>query len=68
MGTAVSVPIFRSADFVAGAGIPAPTAKRIIPLLRDAGILKAITEGRGRRSAVLALASLLNIAEGRQAF
>ncbi|MBU0973508.1 MAG: Fic family protein [Proteobacteria bacterium] len=61
-------PIFKSSDFIASAGIPNATAKRILPALRDAGILKTFLQARGQRSAVLSFPSLLNIAEGREVF
>ena len=35
--------------------------------LRDAGILKVVREGSGRRPQVLALAELVNLCEGREA-
>ncbi len=60
-------PIFRSADFVSQAAIPAPTARRILNILRKAGLLTALVEARGRRSAVLAFSPLLAIAEGEGA-
>ncbi len=58
-------PIFRSSDFMATAGIPQPTAKRILRVLREGGILEAIVERRGRLAAVLGFPELLNIAEGK---
>jgi Fic family protein len=61
-------PIFKSSDFVASAGIPEPTAKRIVPALREAGILRVLVEASGRRAATLCFPALLNIAEGREAF
>lgn len=61
-------PIFKSSDFVAGAGIPAPTAKRIISVLRKDGMLKPLSVGRGRRASTLAFRELLNVAEGYGAF
>jgi Fic family protein len=61
-------PIFKSSDFVASAGIPAPTARRILAVLREARILRPMVEASGRRAAVLCFPSLLNIAEGREAF
>ena len=61
-------PIFKSSDFVAHVRIPDPTAKRILAVLRDEGILKTLVEGRGRRAAVLAFRALLNIAEEYDAF
>lgn len=61
-------PIFKSSDFVASAGIPEPTAKRIVPALREAGVLRVLVEASGRRAATLCFPALLNIAEGREAF
>ena len=59
-------PFFRSADFVAQAGIPRPTARRIINILRSNDLLRTIREGKGRRTGIFAYAELLNIAEGRK--
>ena len=56
-------PIFRSTDFVAAAGIPAPTARRLLRILTDAGILTVPLAGSGRRAAVHAFPGLLDIAE-----
>ena len=61
-------PIFKSSDFVAMAGIPEPTAKRIVLLLRRHGVLRDLVAARGRRAAVLCFPELLNIAEGTDAF
>lgn len=61
-------PIFSTSDFVARSGIPVPTAKRILSVLREAGILEVLNEGSGRRAAVLMFPRLLNIAEGREVF
>ncbi|MGB9671240.1 MAG: hypothetical protein ACPLXR_08865 [Halothiobacillaceae bacterium] len=61
-------PIFKSSDFVANSGIPEPTAKRILPALRDAKILQTLVEASGRRAATYCFPALLNIAEGREAF
>ncbi|MCC7184592.1 MAG: Fic family protein [Acidobacteria bacterium] len=57
-------PTFRTADFVAQSGIPAATAKRFLKLLKEAGVLKTVIEGGGRRPPVVAFAALLNMAEG----
>lgn len=49
---------------------PQPSRQAIANLLRtlrDAGILKVIREGRGRRAQGLALAELINLCEGRDA-
>ncbi|HMN97282.1 MAG TPA: hypothetical protein PKC43_12445 [Phycisphaerales bacterium] len=61
-------PIFRSSDFTASAGIPAPTAKRFLQVLKTSGILRELAPGRGRRPALLVFPELLNVAEGRDAF
>ena len=63
-----SRPIFVASDFVTQAGIPEPTAKRILRLVRDNGLLREIRPSSGRRPAVLAFPDLLNICEGRAAF
>lgn len=61
-------PIFKGSDFVDSAGIPAPTARRILSLLRNESILKVILQASGRRSAIYLFPELVNIAEGREAF
>lgn len=61
-------PIFKSTDFVANAGIPAPTAKRLLAVFRDNGLFSVLVEGRGRRNSVFALKSLLNATEGSDVF
>lgn len=61
-------PIFKSSDFVRSANIPHSTAKRILQVLKQQGILKTVLQGVGRKAAVLAYAELLNIAEGYDAF
>ena len=63
-----SRPIFITSDFVEQADIPAPTAKRILRLMRDNGLLRKLRPASGRRPAVLAFPELLNICEGRAAF
>lgn len=59
-------PIFRISDFAQRAGIPKPTAHPLLRQLLDAGLLKQLREGSGRRPAILSFPELLNIAEGRQ--
>jgi len=61
-------PIFRSTHFVAQPKIPAPSARRILKVLIEAGIIQTIKEGRGSRPALLAFGDLLNVAEGRKMF
>jgi Fic family protein len=43
-----------------------PMLNNLITKLKEAGILKVLRQGRGRRGQVLALAELLNIAEGKK--
>lgn len=59
-------PIFRIGDFATRAGIPKPTAHPLLRQLQDAGLLKQLREGSGRRPAILAFRGLLNTAEGRK--
>lgn len=61
-------PIFSASHFVAKAGIPSPTAKRILRVLREEGLLRAIREGSGRRAAIYSCPRILNVAEGYDAF
>lgn len=61
-------PIFKTSDFVRTAGIPRPTANRIVREVRDAGLLIEVRPASGRRAAVLAFRELLNIAEGSEVF
>ena len=61
-------PIFKSSHFVKNAGIPAPTAKRILRVLTKDGMLRTLRPGSGRRAGILAFRGLLNIAEGRDVF
>lgn len=61
-------PVFVATAFLKSSGIPRPTASRILPLLRDAGFVHALQEGRGRRPGIFAFRELLNIAEGREIF
>jgi Fic family protein len=61
-------PIFSGSDFVASSGIPEPTAKRIVRVLKDAGMLKVVRESAGRRAGIYAFAELLNVTEGRAIF
>ena len=61
-------PVFASSDFVAHSGMPQPSAKRILKVLRDEGLLRVVREAAGRRTAILVFPELLNIAEGQEAF
>lgn len=61
-------PIFAAPLFTNHADMPKPTASRILTLLRDAGILVTLEEGRGRRAGIYAFRELLNVAEGCEVF
>ncbi len=61
-------PIFRTNHFVRNSGIPESTARRMLHLFKERGLLKELIPGRGRRSSILAFPELLNIAEGRKVF
>ncbi len=61
-------PIFQVSQFVNNAGIPAPTAKRIVKVLREIETLAAVREASGSRSAVLVFRKLLNVTEGSEVF
>lgn len=63
-----SRPIFKASDFLATAGIPKPTASRILRLTRDRGFLCQLRAASGRRPAIMAFPELLNIAEGKTVF
>ncbi len=59
-------PIFRATDFGAMAGIPAPTARRILMVLRENGILRELRADKGRRVAILAFPALLDVCGGER--
>ena len=61
-------PMFRSSDFVERAGIPAPTARRVLNSLRAGDILKVFSASAGRRPAVLVFPEVLNTAESEEVF
>ena len=61
-------PIFSSSDFVTTAGIPGPTARRLLKMLREGEILREHEPSRGRRAGVLLFPELLNMAEGNEIF
>ena len=60
--------IFKSTDFTETKEIPSPTAKRILVVLRDNGILTTFYESSGRRPAIYAFPELINIVEAYKAF
>jgi len=61
-------PIFTSTNFVEGAKIPAPSARRILSILSENRLLKTLRKSSGRRPKTFAFAELLNITEGTKAF
>jgi Fic family protein len=63
-----SQPIFSSSAFVGAAGIPAPSAKRFLRVLRDQGLVRDLRPASGRRPAILVFPELLNTAEGANVF
>ena len=56
-------PIFGGADFVAGIDSAQRTARRILDVLCENGILRVVAPGSGRRTAVLAFPDLLDIVD-----
>lgn len=62
-------PIFRSSDLTSRKDMPSvPMVMVMLKNLKQAGILKVVREGGGRRAQVLALADLINLCEGRKVF
>ena len=61
-------PILNASSFSNDAGIPKPSAQRILRVLRDGGILREMIPGSGRRAGVFVFPALLNIVEGRDVF
>lgn len=61
-------PIFQPPHFIQDAEIPAPTARRIVGVLRESGMLREVRASSGRRPATFAFSELLNIAEGKDVF
>ena len=61
-----SNPIFSSSKFVANAGIPRPTASRILQVLKQKDVLKTVSEAKGQRPATLVFWKLLTIIERHQ--
>lgn len=60
-----SRPIFTTAAYLSESNIPESSARRILRLMRDAGILVEVRSGTGRRPALFLFAEILSIAEGR---
>lgn len=58
-------PIFETTWLIRKTGIHKPTAMGLVRKLKQAGIIKELRPGSGRRPAVLSFPRLINIAEGR---
>ena len=58
-----SRPVFRSADFADGEGIPRPSAHRVLSRLRRSGILRVILPSSGNQSAILCFPELLEVVD-----
>lgn len=61
-------PIFRGSDLAEETEITSQTARRMLAVFREAGLLTTLVEGSGRRPAVYVFAELVNITEGRPVF
>jgi Fic family protein len=60
-------PIFQSTHLEFELGAPSrPAIAGLLRILRNAGILRTIRQGAGRRAAVYALPELINLCEGRK--
>jgi len=59
-------PIFETTTLIKKTKIPKPTAMGLLKQLKEAGILKELRVGSGRRPAILSFPKLINIAEGKQ--
>ncbi|MEX2501147.1 MAG: Fic/DOC family N-terminal domain-containing protein [Trueperaceae bacterium] len=57
-------PIFKATTLRDDSRIPAPTANRILNVLREAGIVQTLRSGRGRRAGVFLVPEILAVAEG----
>ena len=61
------MPVFQSSHLTQQENMPSiPTVMQMLKVLREAGVLKVVREGGGRRAQVLALAELVNICEGKE--
>ncbi len=58
-------PIFNTSNFTKNCGIPEPTARRILKISREQGLLKYLREPAGSRPGVLMFTELLSTAEGK---
>jgi len=63
-----SNPIFSSSRFLNNADIPAPSAKRILKVLKQNDILRTLSKSGGSKPATLLFWKLFNIVEDRPAY
>lgn len=63
-----SWPMFSSTSFTEAAKIPRPSAQRFLAVFREAGLLRVLREGIGRRPAFYVFSRLVNITEGKDVF
>ncbi len=54
-------PVFTSSQFYQRSGVSAKTAPRILKVLKDGGVLKVISKGKGRKPTTYTFPKLLNI-------
>ncbi len=58
-------PIFQISDFISRSQIPKDSARRIVSVLKDNGVIEEIRSSSGRRAAILIFPELISIAEGK---
>lgn len=56
-------PIFSFSSFAASSQIPSPSAKRMIAALKEGGIIRELSAGKGRRGAIMLFPDLLRITD-----
>jgi len=62
-------PVFRSNDLTSRKDMPSTQmVMTMLRSLREAGVLKVVREGSGRRPQILAFSELLNLCEGKKVF
>ena len=58
------VPVFRSSYFFHESGIPVATARRLLRMMSEHGILQEVVPSSGRRASIVAFSELLKLIEG----
>ena len=61
-------PIFKSSDFFSIAGIPKPSARQLLCMLHNGGILRVIRPNSWRRPAVFVYPAPVKFAERKEVF